>query len=219
MKRPFPRTSRIYLTASILAAVLSAAALFAYLQSVRSRIAQYGKLVPLVVAARDLEAGEILDSSSLTAVDFPDRYLLPGAFSDPGPLEGSALRRSLRAGEPLLESALATAGSDLAASSLDRGFRAYPLPASCVSFPVWELSRGSRVDVLAVYGDGAMPVLENVEVLGVPVRFAETGTAAEGVVDPSPCILLQLTSEEACRLAAAREAGTVEVLLRPAGEL
>ena len=220
MKRLPLRTSRLYLLISIVAAGLAAITLFAYLQNIRSRVAESGRLVRLVVAARDLEAGEVLNPSCLSLVDFPDRYLLPGTYTDPLAVTGSTLRHSLQAGEPLLESALLpTGGGGLAQSSLDEGFRAYPLTSSSVSFPAGELSEGSRVDVLAISSGGARSLLENVEVLGIVGRPSFLQPAGEGFSAPAEsageCILLQITPEEACRLAAAREGGKVEILLRP----
>ncbi len=211
MFRFAPRSSRFYLIVSIVAASLAAVTLLAYLQGLRSRIAESGRLVPLVVAARDLEAGEVLDPSSLSLVDFPDRYLLPGTFTDPLPLAGATLRHTVRSGEPLLESSLLPPSGGIVLESLDKGFRAYPLPSSSVSFPASELPTGSRVDILAVAGGEASPLLENVEVLRV-CGLPQDGTGGGG----GGCILLQVTCEEACRLGAAQEGGKVEVLLRPA---
>ena len=223
MKRLSHRSSRFYLIVSIAAASLAAVALLVYLQGLRSRIAESGELVHLVVAARDLEAGEVLDPSSLSLVDFPDRYLLPGTFTDPMAVSGGSLRHAIRAGEPVLESALLPLhGGGLAQNLLAEGFRAYPLPSSAVSFPSGELSEGSRVDILAVAGGGASPVLENVEVLGVFGRPSSSLTG-EGIPSteesPHECILLKVTPEEACLLAAAQEGGKVELLLLPGRRL
>ncbi len=213
------RSPRFYTVVSIAAAVLAAACLLVYLQGLRSRMAESGRLVQLVVAARDMGAGEVLDASSLDVVDFPDVYLLPGTFTDILDATGATLRSGVRAGEPLLESALLPAeGGGLAQESLDRGFRAYPLPSSSVSFPAAELHAGSRVDIIAVPGDGAVPLLENIEVLcvhGIPSSGGDPSATAPAC--ESACILLQVTSEEACRLASAQESGKVEVLLRSAG--
>jgi pilus assembly protein CpaB len=214
------RTSKIYLLISLAAAVLAAIALLTYLHKMSSRIAENGRLVGLVVAARDLEAGEVLNPSSLSTVDFSDRYLLPGTFSDPLEITGNTLRHPLRAGEPLLESSLlAPQAGGLAQNTLDEGFRAYPLLSSSVSFPAAELSEGSRVDVLAVSKESARPVLENVEVLGISGRRSLSGSIGDDLTattsSSGECILLQITSEEACRLAAAQENGKVEIVLRP----
>lgn len=215
------RSARFYTAVSVVAALLAAACLLAYLQGLRSRIAESGRLVQLVVAARDMEAGEVLDASCLELVDFPDIYVLPGTFTDIPSVSGATLRWGIGAGEPLLASSLLpSGGGGLALDSLDRGFRAYPLPSSSVSFPAGELHAGSRVDILAVSGDGAVPLLENIEVLcvhGIPANAGGDLTAAP-VDCAGGCILLQVTSEEACRLASARENGEVELLLR-AGEI
>jgi pilus assembly protein CpaB len=221
MVRLSSRSSRFYLFVSIAAAALAAVCLLVYLQGLRSRIAESGRLVQLVVSARDMEAGEVLDPSSLSLVDFPDIYMLPGTYTEVLAVTGATLRSAVRAGEPLLESALLPAGGGgLTLQSLDRGFRAYPLLSSAVSFPASELQAGSRVDILAISGDVAVPLLENIEVLYIygSIRFANVGEAAAISDDyAGECILLQLTSEEACRLAAAQEGGKVELLLR-AGE-
>lgn len=211
-------SSRFYLFVSIAAATLAAITLFAYLHGLRSRIAESGNLVRLVVAARDLEAGEVLDPSCLSLVDFPDRYLLAGTCTDSSALTGATMRHALRAGEPLLESALLTPDSiSTTCASLDMGFRAYPLPSSSVSFPPRELTAGSRIDILAANDAGVDLILENVEVLSVyGASVHATGNDPTFTGDGSgSCILLQLTCEEACSLAAARQRGEVEVLLRP----
>lgn len=212
------RSSRFYLFVSIAAALLAALSLLAYLQGLRSRIAESGRLVQLVVAARDLGAGDVLDASALSVVDFPDLYLLPGTYTDSAAVSGATLRCAVKAGEPLLESSLLPpGGGSLTMDSLDRGFRAYALAASAVSFPAAELHAGSRVDILGVTGDSAVPLLEDIEVIcvyGIPVSAVGEVGSVTSQDYAGGSILLQVTSEEACRLAAAQEGGRVELLLR-----
>ncbi|MEW6553824.1 MAG: Flp pilus assembly protein CpaB [Actinomycetota bacterium] len=216
-KLPY-RSSRFYLIVSVVAALLAALSLLAYLQGLRSRIAESGRLVGLVVAARDLGAGEVLDPSSLRLIDFPDLYLLPGTYTDTAMVAGSTLRCAVSAGEPLLDSSLLPrGGGSLTMDALDKGFRAYALAASAVAFPAAELHAGCRVDILAVTGEGAAPLLENVEVIMVHGLPTSAGSEAGPVASQDYAggsILLQVTGEEACRLAAAQEGGRVELLLR-----
>jgi Flp pilus assembly protein CpaB len=213
----FLRSSRLYLAASVAAAILAALSLFLYLRGLQSRMAQGGRLVALVVAARDLAAGEAVDPSSLRLVDFPERYLPPGTFTNPAELAGSVLRIAVGEGEPLYASALLLPGEGgLALSARERDFRAYPLPASAVAFPAGELREGKRVDILSLADDSAILLLENVEVMCVRGRSAAFTEGGAGVADDSSaCIILKLTPEESCRLAAAHERGEVELLLRP----
>ncbi|MBC7230865.1 MAG: Flp pilus assembly protein CpaB [Actinobacteria bacterium] len=217
MKRYLLHSSRFYLALSVTAATLAALALFLFLRGVQARMARSGRLVPLVVAARELAPGEVIGPASLRVVDFPEGYLLPGTFTDPTEVTGCLVRAPLGEGEPLLASVLLPPGeSGLAHAGLERDFRAFPLPAAAVSFPVGELREGSRVDVLAVHADSVELLLENVEVIcvhgdGLGLTEGNGPVAAES----SACILLKLTPEEACRLAAARKGGEVELLLRP----
>lgn len=217
MKGLTRRSSRFYLALSIAAASLAALSLLLYLRGLSTRIAEGGRLITLVVAARDMVAGEVVDPSSLRLADFPENYLFPGAFTDPGEVIGSSLRGAVSEGEPLLASSLLSPGEHgLARSSLGRDFRAYPLPATAVAFPAVELREGSHVDILALTGDVAVLLLENVEVICVyGGRVFAMQESAELSSASSPCIILKLTPEEACRLAAARGRGEVEIMLRP----
>lgn len=217
MRRLTDGASRLYLAVSIAAAVIAALSLFLYLRDVQARAVQGGRLVSVVVAARNMEAGEVIDTASLRLVDFPERYLLSGFFTDPGEVVGGSLLSAVGEGEPLLATSLLSPGEGgFPDSSLEREFRAYPLPASSVSFPAAGLREGSRVDILALAGEAATILLESVEVINVyggHDAFVEGNAAA--LDGASPCILLKLTPEEACRLAGAREGGDVELLLRP----
>jgi hypothetical protein len=71
------RSSKHYLFISIAAAVLAAVTLLAYLNSMNSRLAESGRLIRLVVAARDLQVGEVLDASSRTAISCPAPSPIP----------------------------------------------------------------------------------------------------------------------------------------------
>lgn len=221
------RSSRLYLAASVAAAVLAAVSVFAYLRSLQSRVAASGNLVKLVVAARDLHAGETLDASSLDLVPFPDRYLLPGTFTDAAEVSGRVLRYPVRQGEPLLEGAVSLRDGDLATGGLDAGLRAFPLPCEAVAFPPSRLAPGSRVDIICTNGGFSRLAMENVGVLEVcyPASPSYPGASGEEALagdlpgwTSNGCVLLEVTPEEACELAAALENGRVELALRPARE-
>lgn len=216
------RSSRLYLAASLAAAVLAAVSVFAYLRSLQARVAAGGKLMELVVAARDIRAGETLDPASLDLVPFPERYLLPGTFTNTEEVSGRVLRYPVRQGEPLLAGAvLSSQEGAWAASALETGFRAYPLPFEAVAFPPSQLTTGSRVDVVCSGGGSSRLAMENIGILGVfdPASPAYAGEeAASGNWTRDGCILLEVTPEEACELAAALENGRVELVLCPARE-
>lgn len=217
------RNPRRYLLAAAAAAALSALIVFAYLRGITARVAQSGRLVELVVAARDLGGGEVLDGSSLQLVPFPDRYLLPGTFTELSPLTGRRLSHPVRQGEPILESALLSGGMEELQESVAPGFRAFPLPQEAVNFPLSFLPPRGRVDILFVEGSMARLGLENVRVLSAAPAAESGGSSWEtpsGLSSSAKdiCLLLEVTPEEACLLAAALKEGGVEVILRPRGD-
>lgn len=217
------RSSRLYLAASLTTAVLAAVLVFAYLHSLQARVAASGNLVRLAVAARDLRVGEMLDASSIDLVPFPDKYLLPGTFTDTAEVSGRILRCSLRRGEPLLESAVLSSQERTTLQyELDAGLRAFPLPCEAVAFPPPLLAAGSRVDIICSCGGFSRLAMEDIGVLEVydlssPAHSqGPGGDALPGNWTGGGCILLAVTPEEACELAAALENGKVELALRPA---
>jgi Flp pilus assembly protein CpaB len=209
------RSHRAFLIVATLSAALAGLTVFAFLRQVRSRTAQAGRLVKLVVAARNLEEGEVLDASSVTTVDFPDRYLPAGTFTDPSDVVGCAVHQPHLAGEPILESSLFPGGrSVLASLAVPEDFCAFPLPASATSFPVHLLYPGCRVDILQADDGEARPILREVEVLLVETGPAGVpGEETASYAGMESCVFLEVTMEEACRLAGALEAGAVEVVL------
>ncbi len=222
MRLSRPRPSRLYLVASLAAALLAALALFAYLRGLGAQGAAGGRLVELVVAARDLREGEVLGPASLKLVPFPERYLFPGAFSDVAEVSGRTLRHPLSEGEPLLAGAvLPNREGGWAGSSIGAGFRAFPIPCASLSFPASQLAAGSRVDVVSCGEDLSRLILEDVRVIGLfsaaPSTTEEVSQGGGAWLEEC-CILLEVTPEEACVLATALQAGKVELALRPQRE-
>jgi pilus assembly protein CpaB len=70
-------------------------------------------LVPVVIAARDLRAGQLLDASALTVR--MQAETAPGAFNDINALTGRVTRAAVAQGAPLSEDALSTGLADVVA--------------------------------------------------------------------------------------------------------
>jgi Flp pilus assembly protein CpaB len=125
----------------------------------------------LVVAARDLDRGTVIQPSDLrvSAVE----GVLGGSFSKPEQAAGATLLTSIKANEPLLEDRVSQP-----LSRVDGGGGLVPAGMRAVSMHIFEsesvlnmLRPGSRVDLQAVSEKNGTPelrtVLENVEVLSV----------------------------------------------------
>ena len=125
----------------------------------------------IVVAARDLDRGTVLQPADLRVAE--TLGVLSGAFSKPEDAVGATLLTAVRTNEPLLEERLTPRVSDAAraAGPVPNGMRAVTLHIFQSESVVNLLRPGSRVDLQAVSdrngGAELRTVLENVEVLGV----------------------------------------------------
>lgn len=211
---------------ALLAAAATGFSVWSYLSWLRAQVPVAGPLVPLLVAARDVDPGETLDPGVLTVARHPLRYLPPGALRGPDDAAGRVAAVPIFQGEAVTARKLARAGG--LSSVVPPGMRAYALAAPSGFLP----RPGDRVDVLATFPQ---------EVLGEPatvtvLRWREvaavgggTGSPAgrRGLLggEPEPLeasgtarITLLLTPEEAERLALAEALGRVTIVLGPARE-
>lgn len=148
----------------LLAAALTAVAVAAGLQAVA---APPPPTVAVLVAARDLPAGQVLDGGDLTPVEFA-----PGSEPDElvGDAEGRVLAGPLRRGEPVTDVRLV--GPSLTEGH--PGVVALPvrLPDAAM---VALLEVGDRIDLVAAdpQEGGAEVVAADVPVLAIPARGAD----------------------------------------------
>ncbi len=123
----------------------------------------------IVVAARDLDRGTVIQPSDLRVSEV--QGVLEGAFSKPGDAAGATLLTSLKANEPLLQERVAPRVSEAAGGRVPAGMRAVSLHVFQSESVLSLLRPGSRVDLQAVSDRNGSTelrtVLENVQILAV----------------------------------------------------
>lgn len=107
---------------------------------------RWGATRPVVVAQRDLTAGEVVDASAVEVRELPVA-LVGGASLDTDPI-GSVVRYPIMAGEPLVGDRLAPQGLRGVAALVAAGDRAVSIPTGPLGTP--PLHVGDNVDVLVV---------------------------------------------------------------------
>lgn len=217
------RRASLWGIAAMLAAVLTGLLVYSYLSYIRSQIPRTGKLVPLVVAAHDLEPGTTLDQGAIRITDHPDKYLPVGALSSQSRVLGRVLALPVFEGEPITVRKLGAKGGQ--SSIVPAGMRAYSLAAGSGLAVVPK--PGDRVDVIVT-----LPR----EVLGTPTtvvalrskEVASVGTTSKTTLgsvgeqlgleekDRSGlAITLFVTPAEAQQLAMAESLGRITIVLAP----
>jgi pilus assembly protein CpaB len=212
------RRTALWTSVAVLAAASTFVGLHRYLGWLRSQIPE-GGLVPVVVAARDIEAGETVEADMLRTARVPPAAAPAGALRSPRSAAGSTAAVFVEEGQIVTARILGREGPS---ALLPRGMRAYDLPADAASGSLAP-RQGDRVDVIVAFpGDGAVEptartVLSRATVAGVGQGDGtSTGAAAELGERPSARITLLVTPEEAERLATAEAYGRIRVVLASA---
>ncbi len=181
---------------------------------------------PVVVAAIDLSWGTRITNEMVKKVNFLKGSLTTGYFSDPASVVGRVLIYPVKMNEPILESRLAptevkTGG--IAAVITPRK-RAVAVKVDRVIGVSGFVHPGNRVDVLMTLATGrtfnpvTKTILENVLVLAVGPETKEK-KGLEERASPAEVITLEVTPEEAEKLALAATEGKLQLALRNFGDM
>jgi pilus assembly protein CpaB len=206
--------SLIVLIAGIIVALLAGAGTYAWLQKRAAVQSQTGATQPVVVAAADLSWGKVLDASQVKIVSFLKTSLPPGCFSQPSQVAGRTLLYPVKAGEPLFETQLAPTSVKTGGVSaiISKNKRAMAVKVDKVIGVSGFINPGNHVDVLVTVEGITKTVLENVLVLTVGQQMEMTGNQEKPV--PVDVITMEVTSDEAEKLAMAASAGKIMLALR-----
>ncbi len=191
------RRPRLRRALSVGLAVAVGVAVTTTVQRAEAARAAWGRSRPVVVAARDLPPGHVLEPGDTEVVTLPEPAVPDGALARVA--EGRVVRAGAFEGEVLLGRRLADAGLEGPAALVPPGARALAVPVEAGSAPT--LAVGQRVDVVGLVAVEGVPQAR-VLVTGAPV--VEVGDLAVTVaVDP----------EAVPQVAAALASGTVTLAL------
>ena len=179
-------------------------------------------LRPVVVAKRDVAAGQVLEPGMLERVNWPRQANLPGAVSDPASLAGRVARSALVKGEPVLDGKLTPAGSRGGlAAVIAPGHRAITVRVNEVMGVAGFALPGNYVDVLVTAQDDSERarmmsriVLERILVLAVAQESGRDETRPKVV----SAVTLEVTPQQAERIDLARHVGQLSLALRNQGD-
>lgn len=173
----------------------------------------------VVVAAKELHAGDPLDPASLTVVKWPASQQYPGLFTKSQELAGRIPLVSVSAGQPIVGNDLVS--NDVAGNgnaSIPQGMRAVSIHATDDSLTsTGLLTSGSDVDVLVSYRSDAdasfvsSVILQDVRVLAI----GQAGPPAPGNKPQlDNTITLLLTPQQTAQFTAASGLGKMTFALR-----
>ncbi len=175
----------------------------------------------IVVAAKTLRYGEKIEAASLIEIPWPEDKLPEGAYKtiQEATSDGERLvLTSIQANEPLLLSKLSGKDGRAALSNkLSSGMRAVTIPVDDVSGVAGFITPGDRVDIVLIRSGETMSadvILQNVKVVTVDQAADERKTGAK----IANAVTVEVSSENAKKLALAKATGKLTLTLRAAGD-
>ena len=220
----------------MLAVALTAGAIAAWLSQryVQARIDQVEAgarkpQVAVLVAAEDLPAGARLTHASIAVRDMPGEWTSDSALT-PEHAEAvlsASLSHPVRRGEPILWAHVEAARARSLADKLAAGRRAVTLPVDDMSSVSGLLQPGDLIDLYVSFDHRGKPVtvplLQGMKVLATGRQVeADSGVSASTPTNETgrsfSTVTLDASPEEAVKLIAARQNGTVTAMLRGAAE-
>jgi Flp pilus assembly protein CpaB len=223
VRRRWPRSSRIYLGASVATALMTGVLLQDHLTRLARMAEDSTPSMPVVVATSPVPRGSELAPNDLEVVRYPRSYVPPGAFDRISEAAGRVALSALAVGEVVTETRLARVRAGPVASLVPEGLRAFAVPTS---LPPEAIAAGDHVDILATYGSGqpyTETVVEDVEVLLVmggrspPSEGLGLDAGAAGV-GPGLTLLVLVAPAQQEELAFARAFADLAVTIAPASE-
>lgn len=179
------------------------------------------KFATIVAAAKPLRYGDKIKAEDLMEIPWPKEKLPAGAYQNIQQALSDGNRvvlTSIEKNEPLLLSKLSGKDGRAALSNtLSSGMRAVSIPVDDISGVAGFITPGDRVDIVLIRSGETMSadlILENVKVITVDQAADERNTGAK----LANAITLEVTSEDARKLALAKATGKLSLTLRAAGD-
>ena len=189
-----------YWAAVVLLAALTASTVAHNVGRASAQAARYGRLRPVVTAARPVEVGSVLRLADVAVRGIPAAFVPDGALAAAAAVVGRTVVVPLFPGEAVVAATLAPDGLQGVAALLPPGTRALAVPTGSASVP---LRRGDRVDVLATF-DPPAPGEDPTFPVAVSALVVDVGADAASVA---------VWEQEAVRVAYAVASGTVTLAL------
>ncbi len=209
------RRGPILIVVSLLLAAAAAWVANDYMNSLKAKKEATPGTVPVAVAAMDIPFGTKVEARHVSVIQMLQGTAPDGTFPATTAVEGKVARDSIIKGEILLAPQFTAEGEgSTLATVITENMRAVSVRVNDVVGVAGFLLPGNRVDVVSAYRDGMQTrsetIVQNVKVLAVD-QTASTEKNEPVVVR---AVTLEVTPDDAERLALAAERGVIQLALR-----
>jgi len=158
-----------------------------YLERKEAKLLFIADPLPVVIASRDIEKGEMIDASAMDLAEIPRRFVQPGAISRIEGAAGAVAIIPIEGGAQLTRKIVARPGAETGVSAtIEDGMRAVSMGVDEVSGVAGLIKPGDRVDVLATFdfGDEAVSRKSTISLLQDVLVIATGSQVVGGSPEP-----------------------------------
>ena len=213
---------RLVLYSAVVVAALATMGAYKAIDAMRGGGAA-GRTRPVVVATREVPEGQVLEASVLALRQWPADQVPEGAFSTLDSVVGRVPLVTVLQDDPVRAGRLAPTGSGAGLQvKISPGRRAMAVKIDEVAGLSGMIQPNSRVDVLVTLRTDPMGSRQVAKLFMENMRVLSVGTTYQNDRDGKPITAttatLEVTPEEAERLAVAANQGTIQLVLRGYGD-
>jgi pilus assembly protein CpaB len=212
---------RAFIIAGVLAVAIAAFAsysLYNYLKGQEKKISEAVASERIVVAADQIPIGTPIIISQLKMSDWPKANMPQGTFISTQPVVGRIALQTFMPGDPITESRLIPKEGPVSVLTykIPEGHRAMTVGVDQVSGVAGFINPGNMVDVvLTIAPVGASQSISKIVLQNVPVlAIGQAVENREGKAIVVPTVTMDVTPEDAEKLAVASTQGRLQLVLR-----
>jgi pilus assembly protein CpaB len=215
------RRYTIVLYAAVATAIVATVGVYRYLE--QAKASNRVEMHPVVVAAQDVREGQRLERTALALSQWPAGTLPESAYTNVDSVVGRVTRIAVFKGEVIVPGRLAPPGTGPGLEvKIAPGRRAMAVKINDVAGISGLVQPNSRVDVLVTLKSDGMQNKQEAKLFMSNMRVLSVGTQVERGEDGKPInattATLEVTPEEAERLAVAVNQGSIQLVLRGFGD-
>jgi pilus assembly protein CpaB len=207
---------------SVVIAAVAAYSLYNYLKLQEKKVSEAVATQKIVVAAEGIPIGDTIKDKQLKITDWPKANMPQGAFLSIDQVAGRIALQSLQAGDPVTESRLVPkeGPANVLTYKIPEGHRAMTVGVDQVAGVAGFINPGNLVDVvLTTTLPGATQSLSKIVFQNVPIlAIGQIIEQKEGKPIVVPTVTMDVTPDQAEKLAIASSHGRLQLVLRRFGD-
>lgn len=216
-----PKTVFIVGIAAVVIAAIASISLYNYLKGQEAKVKEAVATEKVVVAAQEIAAGSAINPAQVKTSNWPKGNLPEGTFAATEQLQGRVVLDRFMPGEPIIAAKLVPkeGQAGILSYKIPEGHRAMTVGVDQVSGVAGFITPGNKVDVvLTVATQGSQPV-SKIVLQDVPVfAIGQIVDQKEGKPVVVPTVTMDVTPEDAEKLAIASTQGRLQLVLRRVGD-